>query len=109
MSKYQILQQSPDFKCALDAYCSSVEYEYGLLLHRFHTAKHWICIADGHLHHALQAYQAAIMLLPHVVTLDLDLHSRCQALMSGTDGLVQDAAASAIPSGEYPKAVTFLE
>jgi hypothetical protein len=77
------------------------------VLQRFRRAKRWIRAADLS-QSPLEAYQAAIALLPRIVTLDLDLRSR-QALTSGIDGLARDAAASAIRSGEYGKAITFLE
>jgi len=41
--------------------------------------------------------------------LGLDLQSRQQALTSGSDGLARDAAACAIRSGQYGKAVELLE
>jgi hypothetical protein len=51
----------------------------------------------------------AIELLPCMAMLGLDLWSRQQALTSGSDGLAGDAAACAILSGHYDKAVEVLE
>lgn len=77
---------------------------------RFRAAKHWAHRAE-HLNHesALEAYHAAIQLLPRMAMLGLDLQSRQQALTSGSDGLARDAAACAIRSGQYDKAVELLE
>jgi tetratricopeptide (TPR) repeat protein len=107
LMKYYNSQQSLDLQHALDAFQASVAYEYAPAFQRFRHAKRWICVADLS-QYPLEAYQAAIALLPRIVTLDLDLPSR-QALTSGIDGLARDAAASAIRSGEYGKAITFLE
>jgi hypothetical protein len=65
---------------------------------------------SGHLSQCpLEAYQAAIDLLSRIVMLDLDLRSRQEALTSGIEGFARDAAASAVRSGEFGKAITFLE
>jgi hypothetical protein len=102
------LRHSSNLEHALDALQASVAHEYAPTLQRFHVAKRWIRIADLS-QCPLEAYQAAISLLPRIVTLDLDLRSRQEALTSGIDGLARNAAASAIQSGEYDKAITFLE
>jgi hypothetical protein len=56
----------------------------------------------------LEAYHAAISLLPHLATLGLDLQSRQEALASSA-GLACDAASCAIQSGRYCEAVELLE
>ena len=58
---------------------------------------------------ALEAYRAVIGLLPRLAMLGLDLRSRHQALMSGTDGLARIAATCAIQSGWYGEAIELLE
>jgi tetratricopeptide (TPR) repeat protein len=79
LTKYNTLQQSPDLERALDAFDASVAYEYAPARRRFRHAKSWIRVA--HLsQRPAKAYQAAIALLPRIITLDLDLRSR-QVLM----------------------------
>jgi hypothetical protein len=76
---------------------------------RFHTARAWASHADSSHESALEAYQAAIELLPRLAMLSLDLSSRQQALTSGSDGLACAAAACAIESGRFERAVELLE
>jgi hypothetical protein len=77
-SKYNASKQSSDLEHAFDAFRASVACEYAPLL---------------------EAYQAAITLLPRIATLDLDSRSRQESLTSGIDGLARNAAAAAIQSG----------
>jgi len=58
---------------------------------------------------ALEAYQAVIEFLPHMAMVGLNLQARWRALTSGSDGLARDAAACAIRSGQYERAVELLE
>jgi tetratricopeptide (TPR) repeat protein len=74
----------------------------------FGAAKSWAHHADSCHESALDAYQAAIELLPRLATFGLELESRQQALTS-SDGLARNAAACAIRSGQYDKAVELLE
>jgi len=76
---------------------------------RFDGAYAWALYADGTHESALEAYQAAIQLLPQLATLGLDLQSRHESLSSGSDGLARRAAACAIRSGQISKAVELLE
>ena len=77
---------------------------------RFHTAKLWAQHAESHDDpSALEAYRAAIGLLPRLAMLGLDLRSRHKALLTGTDGLARNAAACAIQSGLYGEAIELLE
>jgi hypothetical protein len=77
---------------------------------RFRAAATWAYDAHSSNHESsLDAYQAAIELLPCVGMIDLDLKSRQQALTSGTKGLARAAAACAIQSSQYDKAVELLE
>jgi hypothetical protein len=57
----------------------------------------------------MDAYLTAIELLPRLAMLGSGLHARQRALTSGSDGLARDAAACAIRSGQYGKAVELLE
>jgi len=66
--------------------------------------------ADEHSHKsAMDAYQAAVELLPRLAMLDSALQVRQRALTSGSDGLACDAAACTIRSCWYDKAVELLE
>jgi hypothetical protein len=76
---------------------------------RFSAAKSWTRHADSKHDSALEAYSAAIGLLPRLTMLGLDLHSRQQVLSSVSDGLARDVAACAIRSCQYSKAVELLE
>ncbi|KAF8492900.1 CHAT domain-containing protein, partial [Gautieria morchelliformis] len=76
---------------------------------RFHTARAWASHADSRHDSALDAYQAAIELLPRLAMLSFDLSSRQQALTYGSDGLARAAAACAIESGQFERAVELLE
>jgi len=66
-------------------------------------------VAEHHSQSALEAYTAAIKLLPRVITLDLDLSSHLKTLTSGIDGLARNAAASALQFHQYELSITFLE
>ena len=76
---------------------------------RFHAAKQWASFADFRHESALDAYHAAIQLLPRLAMLGLSLPSCQQALTSGSDGLTRAAAACAIRSGHFDEAVELLE
>ena len=91
------------------AFRMAVMCETASVSKRFRAAKQWAHYADSWHESALDAYQAAIDLLPRLVSLGLNLHSRHQALSSGTDGLARNAAACAIQSGQYDKAIELLE
>jgi len=109
LAKYRKFPHPLNLKHALDAYKDSVNYEYSPALRRFGFAKEWIRVAEDHSQSALEAYEAAISLLPRIITLDLDPSSRLKALTTGIDGLARNAAASAIQSRQYKLSVTFLE
>ena len=94
---------------AMAAYRNAVMCEAALASLRFRAAISWAHDADHHHQPALDAYEAAIELLPRLAMLGLDLQSRQQALTMGSDGLAHDAAAYAITSGQYEKAVELLE
>ncbi|KAF8490598.1 CHAT domain-containing protein [Gautieria morchelliformis] len=93
----------------MDAFRKAVACETAPVSRRFRAAKAWARHADSRHDSALDAYQAAIELLPRLAMLGLDLSSRQQALTSGTDGLACAAAACAIDSGQFERAVELLE
>jgi tetratricopeptide (TPR) repeat protein len=95
---------------AMTAFRDAVTCESAPVSVRLLTAKIWARLAnDSHHESALEAYHAAIELLPRLAMLGLDLQARQQALSSGSDGLVRNAAACAIRSCQYDKAVEMLE
>lgn len=76
---------------------------------RFRVAQVWQHFVDSIHELALEAYCAAIELLPWLAMPGLDMQSRHQALRSGTDGLARDAAACAIQLEQYERAIELLE
>ena len=94
---------------AMAAYRDAVKCESAPACDRFRAAKSWAGHADSCHKSALEAYRAAIELLPRLAMLGLNLHSRHQALKSGSDGLARDAAACAVRSGQLEMAVELLE
>ena len=79
---------------------------------RFLAAREWASLSDplgAACGSAVEAYQAAIDMLPRLAMLGLDVQSRQRALTSNTDGLARDAAAYAIRSGKIDIAIEFLE
>jgi hypothetical protein len=93
----------------MDAFQAAVMCKAAPASERFRVAKSWAHHADSNHKSSLDAYQAATELLPHLAMLGLDLHSRQQALISGSDGLAHNAAACAIRSAQYDKAVELLK
>jgi tetratricopeptide (TPR) repeat protein len=107
---YSHTHESEYLEKAISAYRVAVMCEGAPASKRFRAAKLWARFAENSLHEsALDAYQAAIEFLPRIAMLGLDLQSRQQALTSGSDGLARNAAACAIRSGQYDKAVELLE
>ena len=94
---------------AMAAYRVGVTCESAPVSERFDAARVWAHHADSRHESALDAYCAAIELLPRLAMLGLDLQSRHQALISGSDGLARGAAACAVRSGRYEMAVELLE
>ena len=94
---------------AVTAFQAAVMCEAAPASKRFRAAKSWAHHTDFNHEFAMVAYQAAIELLPRVAMLGLDLQSRQRALTSGSDGLARNAAACAIRSGQYDRAVELLE
>ncbi|THH16518.1 hypothetical protein EW146_g4137 [Bondarzewia mesenterica] len=76
---------------------------------RFDAAKRWARCTDPVHDSALEAYQAAIELLPRIAMFGLNLQSRQEVLTSRSDGLARDAAACAVRLGRLDKAVELLE
>ncbi|KDR78250.1 hypothetical protein GALMADRAFT_138368 [Galerina marginata CBS 339.88] len=78
---------------------------------QFPIATQWAYHAD--LHHddpsALEAYDAALSILPRLAALGLDIQSRHEALTARSDRLARRAAKCAIQAGRLDKAVEFLD
>jgi len=75
----------------------------------FHIAQGWAYHADFYQHpSAIEAYDAALFILPQLAALGLDIQSRHKAL-TGSDGLARRAARCAIQEGRLDKAVEYLE
>ena len=109
MIAYTHIDDSEYLDKAMHAFCCAVACETAPASQRFQSAKAWAKHADPGHKSALDAYQAAIKLLPRLAMLGLDLPSRQEALTSGTDGLARAAAACAIRSGQCDKAIELLE
>ena len=76
---------------------------------RFRAAISWAHDADHHHQPALDAYEAAIELLPRLAMLGLDLQSRQQALTMGSDGLAHDAAAMQLHQDSMKRQWSYLK
>ncbi|KAF8522391.1 CHAT domain-containing protein [Gautieria morchelliformis] len=110
MRAYTHFNDLGDLQRAMDVFRKAVACETAPASRRFRAAREWASHADFSTHDsALDAYQAAIELLPRLAMLSLDLSSRQQALTSFTDGLACAAATCAIQSGEFERAVELLE
>ncbi|KIM73862.1 hypothetical protein PILCRDRAFT_80603 [Piloderma croceum F 1598] len=110
MRAYSSTDEPGYLEKAMAAFRAAVTCEAASASQRFNAAKSWVQYADsGHVESALEAYRAAIELLPRLAMLGLDLQSRHQALTAGSDGLARDAAAYAIRLGRCGEAVELLE
>jgi tetratricopeptide (TPR) repeat protein len=109
MNAYSTTKESQYLDEAVAAFRMAVTCEAGPTSLRFHVAKAWARHADARHKSALDAYQAAIDLLPRLAMLGLNLQSHQHVLTSGADGLARNAAACAIRSGQYDKAIELLE
>ncbi|KAF8580721.1 hypothetical protein K439DRAFT_284242 [Ramaria rubella] len=76
---------------------------------RYVAARFWSTLYPDPDGSGIEAYQTALGLLPRLVALDLDLESRQQEVASNNDGLVSEAAAYAIRSQFFSKAIEFVE
>ena len=94
---------------ATDAFRIALTREIPPAYERFGADKEWASHAEERHQSALDVYHTAIQLLPRLAMLGLDLPSRQQTLTFGSDCLARDAAACAIRSGQYEKAVELLE
>ncbi|TFK31076.1 CHAT domain-containing protein, partial [Crucibulum laeve] len=102
------IQESLD--SAVNYFRVSVLCESSPMSMRFIAAREWAQSADSALHlSSLEAYEAAVGLLPLLATLGLDVKFRQEVLKSGTDGLARNAANCAIRLGNFEKAVELLE
>jgi hypothetical protein len=108
MNAHSNTRQSEYLDRAMAAFWLAATCETASPSLRFHAAKLWASHADSNHKSALDVYAAAIELLPCLAMLGLDLQSRQQALV-GSNGLACDAAACAIRSSQYDRAVELLE
>lgn len=78
---------------------------------RFEIADEWATIADQHCHaSAIEAYDAAVQVVPQVVSYNLDIHSRQEVLTNGPiKGFAQRAAKCALTRELHGKAIEYLE
>jgi hypothetical protein len=109
INAYTLTHGSEYLDKAVDAFRASVSCQSAPASARFIVARSWASHVDSNHKSALEAYHAAIELLPRIAMLGLDLQSRQQALTSGSDGLACDAAFCVIRSNQYDKAVELLE
>ncbi|TFK34935.1 hypothetical protein BDQ12DRAFT_726418 [Crucibulum laeve] len=85
---YSHTQISASLDSAVTYFHVSVSCESSPMSIRFIAAREWAQSADSALHlSSLEAYEAAIELLPLLATLGLDVKFRQEVLKSGTDGL----------------------
>jgi hypothetical protein len=109
MEAYSHTEKSVHLNSAMDAFRVALTCEAASTSDHFNAAKSWARHADSRHDSDLDVYHTAIQLLPRLAMLGLDLPSRQQALTSASDGLVHDAAACAIRSGQCERAVELLE
>jgi hypothetical protein len=110
MRAYRHTQDAEYVEKAMASYRDAVTCQSASVSLRFGAARSWARYADECSHKsAMDAYQAAVELLPGLAMLGSALPARQQALTSGSDGLARNAAACAIRSGWYNKAVELLE
>ncbi|THH12052.1 hypothetical protein EW146_g7830 [Bondarzewia mesenterica] len=109
LALYHHTHQQRHLDDAVIAFRASVACTSASTLVRFVAARRWALRTDGNHDSALEAYRAAIQLLPRIAMLGLNLQSRQEALISRSDGLARDAAACAIRSGDFKKAIELLE
>ncbi|TFK34953.1 CHAT domain-containing protein [Crucibulum laeve] len=107
---YSRTQLSESLDSAVNYFRVSISCESSPMSMRFIAAKEWAKSADSASHpSSLEAYEAAVGLLPLLATLGLDVKFRQEILKSGTDGLARNAANCAIRLGNFEKAVELLE
>jgi tetratricopeptide (TPR) repeat protein len=103
VTAYSHTHESKYLNNAILAFRAAATCRTASVVGRFRAAKLWALHADNNLHEsALEAYQAAVGLLPRLAMLGLDLQSRQR-------GLARDAAACAIRLAQYDIAVELLE
>ena len=106
------LGDKSSLEISMDMFRTATNHETGSVLDRLDAAQRWVKRADAADHSSsLEAYQAAVQLLPYVVMLASDARSRHRLLADrlGYRGLWSDAAACAIRSGKLAQAVEILE
>ena len=110
---FRMYNHTHDSNClerAVDSSREAVNISSASAFQRFTAALSWAQSADARAHSStLEAYQLAIDLLPHLATLGHSLQARQEILAVKSDGLARNGTACAIRSGEFGKAVEFLE
>ncbi|KAJ7100413.1 CHAT domain-containing protein [Mycena epipterygia] len=111
LDKYDNSQDFNALEGAMMALRESSAYILTPVSQRFRVTTIWAWCAELKSHSsALEAYEAAIELLPQQAMLGLDIHSRQEALkIASVHSIVLDAAACATRRNDLVKAVQFLE
>lgn len=108
--KYISMNEPRYLDDAVVRYRAAVNCSLASPVQRSLAARIWARSADdSHHNSALEAYKAAIQLLPSLAALNLTVKARQQILVWRTDGLGPDAAACAIRNGQFDTAIELLE
>jgi tetratricopeptide (TPR) repeat protein len=108
LTRFEQTSKPSDLEQSMLHFSTASQYETASVLQKFDISRQWACHAVfAHHPSALQAYQNAISLLPHLASLDLSLQKRHKAL-SRAWGLANEACGYAIRVGNPDKAVEFL-
>jgi tetratricopeptide (TPR) repeat protein len=109
LSRYEYVHDAQDIDKAIVHYKDAARCATGSALERFRAALKWVdCVAKVQGASSLEAYACALGLLPQVAWHGLPMAERHREL-TNVGSIVRDAGAAAIASGEYRKAVEWLE
>ena len=111
MRAYSVTNNDPSHLAdAMSSFSAAIQCLSDSPFQYFQIAQTWAYYADLHKHpSAIEAYSAALFILPQLAALSLDIHSRHKALTAGSDGLARMAARCAIQEGYLDKAVEYLD
>jgi tetratricopeptide (TPR) repeat protein len=108
-TRYLRLKHPQDCEATFSHFSAAANSPIGSPILRFRAAKAWYTIASFTKHSSLLvAYECAINIIPLVAWLGLPIAGRHQHLVE-IGGTTRDAAAAAISSGQYDKALEWLE
>ena len=108
--KFINTKEMVNLRAATDAFRMAALNNIAPTTQRFFAAQRWAKVADEHKHETvMEAYTLAIQFLPRLAVLGLDLPARRQMLTVGSDGLAREAATCAMRSGNFERAIEFLE